>query len=84
MSMSETYLFFDIESANCYGGEGHICSFGYVICDSDFNVLEMDDIVMNPEAPFDWYLTKTKTTSRLRIRRNFSGASRVFQATTTG
>ena len=53
MSMSETYLFFDIESANCYGGEGHICSFGYVICDSDFNVLEMDDIVMNPKAEFD-------------------------------
>lgn len=51
--MGETYLYFDIESANCYGGEGHICSFGYVICDSNFNILEMDDIVMNPRAEFD-------------------------------
>ena len=78
------FLFFDVECANCFGGVGKMCSFGYVLVDSEFNVIETDDIVMNPEAPFDWYLTKTKTTSRLRIRRNFSGASRVFQATTTG
>lgn len=51
--MGESYLFFDIESSNCYGGEGHICSFGYVICDSNFNILEMEDIVMNPKAEFD-------------------------------
>lgn len=51
--MGETYLFFDIESANSFGGEGHICSFGYVICDSNFNILEMEDIVMNPRSEFD-------------------------------
>ena len=52
-STGETYLFFDIESANNYGGEGHICSFGYVICDKNFKILESDDIVMNPRSDFD-------------------------------
>jgi DNA polymerase III epsilon subunit-like protein len=48
------YLFFDIECANCFGGEGKICSFGYVICDERFNIIECDDLVMNPESKFDW------------------------------
>ncbi len=65
VGMGETFLFFDIESANCYGGEGHICSFGYVICDSDFNVLEMDDIVMNPKSEFDPGLFGEKSRCRL-------------------
>ena len=42
------YLFFDIE---CSDGI-HICSFGYVLTDSDFNVLKKEDILINPEAPF--------------------------------
>ena len=63
--MGETYLFFDIESANSYGGEGHICSFGYVICDADFNILEEDDIVMNPKAEFDPGLFGEKSKCRL-------------------
>lgn len=42
------YLFFDIE---CSDGM-HICSFGYVITDADFNVLKKEDILINPEAPF--------------------------------
>ena len=48
------YLFFDIECANCFGGEGKICSFGYAICDEQFNIIECDDLVMNPESKFDW------------------------------
>ena len=61
-----TYLFFDIECANSFGGIGKICSFGYVLCghDSnsphpqDFTVLETDDILMHPGVQFDWYLFK--------------------------
>ena len=48
------YLFFDIECANCFGGEGKICSFGYAVCDERFNIIECEDLVMNPESRFDW------------------------------
>ena len=51
--MAKEYLFFDTECANCYEGKGKICSFGYVLTDGDFNVLEKDDILINPAAPFD-------------------------------
>ena len=65
-----TYLFFDIECANSFGGIGKICSFGYVLCQeaedgSGFTVLETDDILMNPQAPFDWYLFKPGSKCRL-------------------
>lgn len=46
------YLFFDIECANCFMGKGKICSFGYVICDEKFNILEQEDILVNPKAKF--------------------------------
>lgn len=44
------YLFFDIECAD--GGKATICSFGYVIADMNFNIIEKKDIIMNPEAEF--------------------------------
>ena len=47
------YCFFDIECANCFGGKGKICSFGYVITDEQFNVLEKKDIVINPRSSFN-------------------------------
>jgi DNA polymerase III epsilon subunit-like protein len=47
------YCFFDIECANCYGGKGKICSFGYVITDDQFNILEKKDIVINPRSSFN-------------------------------
>ncbi|MBQ8288001.1 MAG: hypothetical protein IJX76_04420 [Clostridia bacterium] len=47
------YCFFDIECANCYGGKGKICSFGYVLTDEQFNVLEKKDIVINPRSSFN-------------------------------
>ena len=46
-------LFFDCECANCYDHEGKICSFGYVLTDECFSVLESRDIIINPDAPFD-------------------------------
>ena len=45
------YLFFDIE---CCDGT-HICEFGYVITDENFNPLEKKDITINPKEKF--YLT---------------------------
>ena len=46
------YLFFYIECANCDDGKGKICTFGYILCNSDFCELESDDIIINPDAPF--------------------------------
>ncbi len=46
------YLFFDIECSNCFGGHGKICSLGYVLADSRFNVLEQKDILVNPKSKF--------------------------------
>ncbi len=63
MKSARTYLFFDVECANCFGGVGKMCSFGYVITDSCFNIIEHDDIVMNPQSEFDWYLLKNGGTS---------------------
>ncbi len=42
------YLCFDIE---CCDGR-HICEFGYVLIDENFNVLERDCITINPEHKF--------------------------------
>lgn len=43
------YLFFDIE---CFNGRD-ICEFGYVITDTEFNVLEKKDFTINPENRFN-------------------------------
>lgn len=46
------YLFFDIECANCDHGKGKICSFGYALTNENFDILESEDILINPDAPF--------------------------------
>lgn len=47
------YLAFDIECANNFNGIGKICEFGYVISDENFNILEKECIIMDPEDVFD-------------------------------
>lgn len=42
------FLFFDIE---CSDGT-HICSFGYVLTDENFNILKKDDLLINPQWRF--------------------------------
>lgn len=42
------YLAFDIE---CCDGV-HICEFGYVIADGNFNVIEKEVITINPQLRF--------------------------------
>lgn len=59
------YLFFDIE---CSDGK-HICSFGYVLTDCNFVVLEKKDILINPEAIFHtgaWSKAKREKSERDR------------------
>lgn len=44
------YLFFDIE---CADGLKAICEYGYVVTDVNFNILEKQNILINPEAEFN-------------------------------
>ena len=67
----DTYLFFDIESANSSGGVGHICSFGYVLTDSELSVIETDDIVMNPRSFFEERLLAKGSDCRLAYRESY-------------
>ncbi len=46
-----------------------MCSFGYVLTDESFNIIETDDIVMNPECEFDWYLFANKNDIKLAYPR---------------
>lgn len=46
------YLFFDIECANCFNGNGKICSFGYVLADDRLRIKEQRDIIVNPRQKF--------------------------------
>ena len=50
------YLFFDIECANPKFNS--ICTFGYVLTDENFRVIEQRDILMNPETGYDKYVIK--------------------------
>lgn len=45
-------LFFDIECASVYKTTAKICAFGYVLCDENFNILEKEDILINPKGKF--------------------------------
>ncbi|MBO4320360.1 MAG: hypothetical protein J5857_07815, partial [Treponema sp.] len=70
-STEETYIFFDIESSNSIGGDGHICSFGYVICDQNFNVIEKEDIVMNPRSEFEPVLLDPRSKCQLAYSKEY-------------
>lgn len=48
------YLFFDIECASVHGGS-KMCSFGYVLTDEHLNIIEKDDLIINPKSEWDWY-----------------------------
>jgi len=67
----KSFVFFDCECANTFEGIGKICSLGYVICDDDLNVIESEDVVMNPECDFDWYLFSGKGGCQLAYSKDF-------------
>lgn len=46
-------VFFDIECACVHKTYAKICAFGYVICDEKFNILEKEDILINPKGRFE-------------------------------
>lgn len=55
--MCKKYLFFDIESID--RKSRFTCTFGYVLVDENFNILESDDILINPDVvEYDWYVLK--------------------------
>ena len=67
----KNFVFFDCECANTYDGVGKICSLGYVICDDELNVIESEDVVMNPECEFDWYLFSGKGGCQLAYSKDY-------------
>ena len=49
------YVFYDIECANCRNYTAKISNIGYVITDTQFNIIDSKEIKINPEAPFYSY-----------------------------
>ena len=52
------YLFFDIECAGVFKNVAKICAFGYCLTDEQFNIIEKNDILINPQGKF--HLTDRK------------------------
>ena len=46
-------VFFDIECACVHKTYAKICAFGYVVCDEQFNILEKEDILINPKGRYE-------------------------------
>jgi len=67
----KSFVFFDCECANVFDGVGKICSLGYVITDDELNVIESEDVVMNPECEFDWYLFGAKSECKLAYSKDY-------------
>lgn len=67
------YLFFDTECANCFDGEGKICEFGFVLTDENYKIIEKDNIIINPESPFD---KKGLGMSKIKLALPYSAYSR--------
>ena len=74
----ETYLFFDIECANNFGHLSKICSFGYVLTDSQFNILEQQDLVINPEAKIQPHLLMEDSSCRLAYPKEYFAEQPTF------
>ena len=76
----KSFVFFDCECANVFDGVGKICSLGYVICDDDLNIIESEDVVMNPECDFDWYLFSGKGECKLAYSKDYFRSKPNFEA----
>ncbi|MCR4743424.1 MAG: hypothetical protein K5866_11215 [Treponema sp.] len=76
----KNFVFFDCECANNFDGVGKICSLGYAVCDDDLNVLESEDVVMNPECEFDWYLFSGKGECKLAYSKDYFRIKPNFEA----
>ena len=76
----KSFVFFDCECANTFEGVGKICSLGYVICDDDLNIIESEDVVMNPECDFDWYILSGKGDCKLAYSKDYFRSKPNFEA----
>ncbi len=47
------FVFFDIECACVHKTYAKICAFGYVVCDENFNIIEKEDLLINPKGRFE-------------------------------
>lgn len=47
------YLFFDLEEATSKNNSLRICEFGYTMIDENFNILEKDNLIINPNINKD-------------------------------
>lgn len=64
------YLFFDLEYATSKGGIEKICEFGYVITNEEFDVLERNNLIINPNISrkdWDYYVVKKILTRKIEI-----------------
>ncbi len=48
-------LFFDTECANCNNHIAKICEFGYVLTDDNLNIIETNNLLINPRDKFNTY-----------------------------
>lgn len=64
------YLFFDIECSVVSKKVAKICAFGYCLTDEKFNILEKEDILINPQGSF--HLTDRKGTQGLVLPYEYS------------
>lgn len=84
------YLFFDIECANCFEGQGKIYSFGYALTDAKFNIIEHKDILVNPNTKFDSYVRRNmlaypleKLYSQPKFPNRYSKINKLFDVNST-
>ena len=64
------YLFFDIECSVVSKKFAKICAFGYCLTDEKFNIIEKEDILINPQGSF--HLTDRKGTQGLVLPYEYS------------
>ena len=76
----KSFVFFDCECANTFDGIGKMCSFGYVIADDELNMIEHEDVVINPECDFDWYLFSKKGGCQLAYSKDYFRAKPNFES----
>lgn len=80
MAQHKSFVFFDCECANCFDGIGKICSLGYVLTDDELNVIESEDVIINPETDFDWYLLNPKNECHLAYSKDYFRAFPNFES----
>lgn len=74
-------LFFDLEYASCKNG-CKICEFGYVITNEKFEIIERNNLIINPyisNDEWDWWALKHILTRTKKEYENKKGNSRVLK-----